>query len=145
MSHNHDESSYEKDDYDYEENARYGYVHREPRVPTKISNSPRTPVIRGQSSVIINTYDLMKQLYLMGDALNSFHSRLTIMEHRRKWRGHRHPRIGHAPEKALVIEGSAQGGHSQVDNSLPRITPWRLKYFDDVTPIVKLSDEDTDS
>lgn len=92
MSHNHDESSYEEDDY--EKNARYGYVHREPRVPTKISNPPRTPVIGRQSSVIINTYDLMKQLYLMGDALNSFHSRLTIMEHRRKWRGHVIPVLG---------------------------------------------------
>ncbi|KAL8109083.1 hypothetical protein AgCh_025250 [Apium graveolens] len=115
------------------------YTRHEPYVPKTMADPPRAPDVGGTPPVLISNADILEQLYRMGDTLNSFNSRLNTVEHRKTRRGRRFPRHGNALGKAPVVEGDTQGSGEN-----PRITPRRLKYSDDVEPIVELADEDTD-
>lgn len=43
-----------------------------------------------------------------------------------------------------MVEGSIQRSKAQIDSGVNQITPRRLEYSDQVTPIVELPDDDTD-
>ncbi|KAL8148215.1 hypothetical protein AgCh_005536 [Apium graveolens] len=121
-----------------------GYTRHEPYVPRNIVDPPRAPDVGGTPPVLISNADILEQLYRMGDTLNNFQSRLSMVERRKTRRGHRLPHRGHAVGKSPVVEGNAQDARDQASRGNPRITPRCLEYSDDVEPIMELIDEDSD-
>ncbi|XP_074374423.1 uncharacterized protein LOC141714827 [Apium graveolens] len=124
-----------------EEDSDHGYKY-EPYVP-KMTDRP-TPDFGGQPPVLISNADLLEQLYRMGDALNGFDSRLSTVERRKARRGLRRSRATHAPGKAPMIDRDALAGHGRTEGGRVPITPRRLDYSNDTSPIIELVEEDAD-
>ncbi|XP_074352368.1 uncharacterized protein LOC141691537 [Apium graveolens] len=103
-----------------------------------------TPDVGGQPPMLISNADLLEQLYRMGDALNGFDSRMSTVERRKTRRGLRHNRGAHASGKAPMIHRDTLAGHGRTEGGRVPITPRRLNYSNDVSPIVELVDEVAD-